>query len=32
VNGAAESAAADAHGNVYGADVGDKDLKMYVRK
>ena len=27
VNGAAESAAAHAHGNVYGADVGDKDLK-----
>jgi sugar lactone lactonase YvrE len=32
VNGAAESAAADAHGNVYGADVGDKDLKMYVKQ
>jgi NHL repeat-containing protein len=28
----AEGVAADAHGNVYGAEVGQKDVKQYVRK
>jgi len=29
---AAEGVAADQHGNVYGAEVGPKDVKKYVRR
>ncbi len=29
---AAEGVAADAQGNIYGAEVGPKDLKKYVKK
>jgi hypothetical protein len=29
---AAEGVAADAQGNIYGAEVGPKDVKKYVRK
>ena len=32
VNGAAESATADAHGNVYGAEVDRKNMKTYLKK
>jgi DNA-binding beta-propeller fold protein YncE len=32
VTSAAEGVAADADGNVYGAEVGPKDVKKYVRK
>jgi sugar lactone lactonase YvrE len=32
ITSAAEGVAADAQGNVYGAEVGPKDVKRYVRK
>jgi len=31
ITSAAEGVAADSAGNIYGAEVGDKDVKKYVR-